>query len=38
LNARVTLERAVRNEFVARATVLANVGSLGLPAIGAPTK
>lgn len=35
LNARVTLERAMRNEFVARATVLAHVGSLNLPALGA---
>lgn len=35
LNARVTLERAVRNEFVARATVLAHVGSLNLLAIRA---
>ena len=34
LNARVSLERAMRNEFVARATVLDAIGQLGLTAIG----
>ncbi|WP_179043093.1 TolC family protein [Sphingobium lactosutens] len=34
LNARVSLERAMRNEFVARATVLAAIGQMGMPAIG----
>jgi len=36
LNARVSLERAIRNEFVARASVLAVTGMLNLPAIQAP--
>jgi outer membrane protein len=36
LGARVSLERAMRNEFVARASVLAVVGRLSLPAIQAP--
>lgn len=34
LNARVALERAIRNEFVARASVLAVIGQLGMPTIG----
>lgn len=36
LSARVSLERAVRNEFVARASVLAVIGLLNLPAIQVP--